>query len=60
MEAVKRELEEAGVSIRLNLKLVDWNGSEAEFVDFEGKKENGDAVVIAKKNLYRIKKEPPR
>src|SRR5574339_390340 len=29
-------------------------------VDFEGKKENGDAVVIAKKNLYRIKKEPPR
>jgi hypothetical protein len=29
-------------------------------VDFEGKKENGDVVVIAKKNLYRIKKEPPR
>lgn len=29
-------------------------------VDFEGKKENGDLVVIARKNLYRIKKEPPR
>jgi hypothetical protein len=29
-------------------------------VDFEGKKENGDLVVVAKKNLYRIKKEPPR
>lgn len=29
-------------------------------VDFEGKKENGDTVVIAKKNLYRIKKEPPK
>ena len=29
-------------------------------VDFEGKKENGDVVVIAKKNIYRIKKEPPR
>jgi hypothetical protein len=29
-------------------------------VDFEGKKENGDAVVVAKRNLYRIKKEPPR
>ncbi|QLH09099.1 hypothetical protein [Candidatus Nitrosotenuis sp. DW1] len=29
-------------------------------VDFEGKKENGDVVVISKKNLYRIKKEPPR
>jgi len=29
-------------------------------VDFEGKKENGDSVVIAKRNIYRIKKEPPR
>jgi hypothetical protein len=29
-------------------------------VDFEGKKQNGDLVVVAKKNLYRIKKEPPR
>ncbi|MBM3905173.1 MAG: hypothetical protein FJ354_00610 [Thaumarchaeota archaeon] len=29
-------------------------------VDFEGKKDNGDIVVIAKKNLYRIKKDPPR
>lgn len=29
-------------------------------VDFEGKKENGDVVVISKRNLYRIKKEPPR
>ncbi|HEY8110630.1 MAG TPA: hypothetical protein VIG05_07175 [Candidatus Nitrosotenuis sp.] len=29
-------------------------------VDFEGKKENGDMVVISKKNLYRIKKEPPK
>ena len=29
-------------------------------VDFEGKKENDDMVVVAKRNLYRIKKEPPR
>jgi hypothetical protein len=29
-------------------------------VDFEGKKENGDLVVVAKRNIYRIKKEPPR
>lgn len=29
-------------------------------VDFEGKKENGDLVVVSKKNLYRIKKEPPK
>ena len=29
-------------------------------VDFEGVKQNGEVVVISKKNLYRIKKEPPR
>jgi hypothetical protein len=29
-------------------------------VDFEGKKENGDMVVVAKRNLYKVKKEPPR
>ena len=29
-------------------------------VDFEGKKENSDLVVVAKKNLYRIKREPPK
>ncbi len=27
-------------------------------VDFEGTKQNGDIVVISKKNLYRIKKDP--
>jgi len=29
-------------------------------VDFEGTKQNGDIVVVSKKNLYRIKKDPPR
>lgn len=29
-------------------------------VDYEGTKQNGDAVVVSKRNLYRIKKEPPR
>lgn len=29
-------------------------------VDFEGTKQNGKLVVVSKKNLYRIKKEPPR
>jgi hypothetical protein len=29
-------------------------------VDFEGTKQNGDLVIVSKKNLYRIKKEPPR
>jgi len=29
-------------------------------IDYEGTKQNGDLVVVSKKNLYRIKKEPPR
>ncbi|HET6516667.1 MAG TPA: hypothetical protein VFG25_00360 [Nitrosopumilaceae archaeon] len=29
-------------------------------VDFEGKKQDGELVVVSKKNLYRIKKEPPK
>ena len=29
-------------------------------VDYEGTKQNGDLVVISNRNLYRIKKEPPR
>ena len=28
-------------------------------VDFEGTKQNGDVVVISKRNIYRMKKEPP-
>jgi len=29
-------------------------------IDYEGTKQNGDLVVVSKKNLYRIKKESPR
>ncbi len=29
-------------------------------VDFEGTNQQGETVLISKKNLYRIKKEPPR
>lgn len=29
-------------------------------VDYEGTKQNGDTVVVSKRNLYRVKKEPPR
>ena len=29
-------------------------------VDFEGTNQEGELVVLSKKNLYRIKKEPPR
>ena len=28
-------------------------------IDFEGFKENGDLVVVARRNLYQIKKDPP-
>jgi len=36
----------------------DENGKIA--IDYEGTDQNGDLVVVSKKNLYRIKKEPPR
>jgi len=29
-------------------------------IDFEGTKQNGELVIISKRNLYRVKKEPPR
>ena len=29
-------------------------------VDYEGTNQNGDTVVLSKRNLYRIKKEPPK
>ena len=28
-------------------------------IDFEGVKENGDLVVVSRRNLYQIKKDPP-
>jgi len=50
--------------LKIKFTVSDKKDIDEEFgliaVDFEGKKENGDLVVIAKKNLYRIKKEPPR
>ena len=29
-------------------------------IDYEGTNQNGEIVLISKKNLYRIKKDPPR
>jgi hypothetical protein len=50
--------------LKIKYTISDKKDQDDEFgiitVDFEGKKENGDVVVLAKKNLYRIKKEPPR
>lgn len=30
------------------------------YVDYEGTNQNGDTVLISKRNIYRIKKDPPR
>jgi hypothetical protein len=30
------------------------------FVDYEGTNQEGEIILISKKNIYRIKKEPPR
>lgn len=50
--------------LKIKFTISDKKDSDDDFgmisVDFEGKKENGDVVVISKRNLYRIKKEPPR
>lgn len=50
--------------LKIKFTVSDKKDIDDEFgmiaVDFEGKKENGDTVVVAKKNLYRIRKEPPR
>jgi hypothetical protein len=48
--------------LKIKFTVSDKKDLDDEFgmiaVDFEGKKENGDAVVVSKRNLYRIKKEP--
>ncbi|MFN3654597.1 MAG: hypothetical protein ACK4TO_04630 [Candidatus Nitrosotenuis sp.] len=50
--------------LKIKFTISDKKDLDDEFgmisVDFEGKKENGDVVVVAKRNLYRIKKEPPK
>lgn len=50
--------------LKIKFTISDKKDLDDEFgmvaVDFEGKRENGDIIVLAKKNLYRIKKEPPK
>jgi hypothetical protein len=50
--------------LKIKFTISDKKDADEDFgmitVDFEGTKENGDVVVISKKNLYRIKKEPPK
>jgi len=50
--------------LKIKFKISDKSEIDDEYglisVDYEGAKQNGELVVISKRNLYRIKKEPPR
>ncbi len=50
--------------LKIKFTLSDKKDLDDEFgmiaIDFEGKKENGEAVVISKRNIYRIKREPSK
>lgn len=49
--------------LKIKFTLSEKEESDGEYgkiaVDFEGTKQNGEVVVISKKNLYRVKKNPP-
>ena len=42
-------------------QIVDIDGEFGKiFVDYEGSSQENEPIVVSKKNIYRIKKEPPR
>ena len=49
--------------LKIKFKISDKRDINDEFgllaIDFEGSKENGELVLISKRNLYQIRKEPP-
>lgn len=49
-------------NLKIKFKISDKRDVNDEFgllaIDFEGIKDNGDLVLISKRNLYQIKKEP--
>ncbi len=49
--------------LKIKFKISDKRELNDEFgllaIDFEGSKENGDMVLVSKRNLYQIRKEPP-
>ena len=53
----------ADEKLRMKFKISEKTDLNEDFgllaVDFEGSKENGDLVVISKRSLYQIKKDPP-
>ena len=49
--------------LKIKFKISDKRDINEEFgllaIDFEGMKDNGDLVLVSKRNLYQIKKDPP-
>lgn len=49
--------------LKIKFKISDRRDLNDEFgllsIDFEGTKDNGELVLVSKRNLYQIKKEPP-
>ena len=49
--------------LKIKFKISEKRDLNDEFgllaIDFEGSKENGELVLISKRNLYQIRKEPP-
>ncbi|MGI0073875.1 MAG: hypothetical protein ACREA3_08690 [Nitrosotalea sp.] len=50
-------------NLKIKFKISDKRDINEEFgllaIDFEGSKDNGDLVLVSKRNLYQIRKEPP-
>ena len=50
--------------LKMKFKIVEKTDLNENYgilaIDFEGSKENGDLVVVARRNLYQIKKDPPK
>ncbi len=53
----------ANEKLKIKFKIADKKEINDEFgliaVDFEGTKDNGETVLVSKRNLYQIRKEPP-
>jgi len=53
----------ANENLKIKFKISDKRDVNDEFgllaIDFEGIKDSGDLVLVSKRNLYQIKKEPP-
>ncbi|MGI0045831.1 MAG: hypothetical protein ACREBB_01395 [Nitrosotalea sp.] len=52
-----------GEKLKIKFKIADKRNLNDEFgllaIDFEGTKNDGEVVLLSKRNLYQMKKEPP-